>query len=217
MNKVITSFASGENFTSLLEISLPTFYKYSIKHNYDFYIPSYENLIDICSIYGWNCNRPISWLKIPLIKNLLHKYDSALWIDADVVIKNFDEDINQNIANYCQAFVVHETSEGYIPNCGVWILTKNSIEMLDLIWSMDKYVNHCWWEQKAMMDVICWDQFQKVQTKLNYYGKNSLCLPYEWNIHKNDKRFTSDHIYDGKFLHATMWPDRLNTMKEWVC
>jgi hypothetical protein len=211
MNKVITSFAAGELFTDLLNIALPSFYKYSIKYNYDLFIPTHIQVIDICKNYGGDHDRPISWLKVPIIRYLLEKYDLVQWIDSDVVINKFDKDINAEFQNnHCiQSFVVHhDITEGNIPNCGIWALKKSAIPLLIDIWNQTDFIHHKWWEQGANI---------KLMQDNGNYVKYSNILPYEFNVHKNDIRFNErDWENDGIMLHATMWPDRTNKMKEWT-
>lgn len=212
MNKVITSFATGELFTDLLTIALPSFYKYSIIHNYDIFIPTNNQVIQICQNYGWDHNRPTSWLKVPIIKHLLEsKYDLVQWIDSDVVINKFDVDINYEFQknNCIQSFVVHhDFYEGSIPNCGIWGLKKEAIPFLNEIWNQSDFINHKWWEQGANI---------KLMKENPQYIKYSHVLPYEFNVHKNDVRFKEKNWeVDGVMLHATTWPDRISKMKEWA-
>lgn len=218
-NRALISFA--ENFhKDLLEITIPTFYRYANTHGYDLYVPSRTNVLQTGERYGLDLsNRPISWWKIPILIDLFNsKYDHVLWIDADVVIHKFDTDIMHSLVDktYIQALCVHHTGDGFIPNCGVWILHKSSLGLLQDIWNQVEYINHCWWEQKANMSLMQWNHNEQNQSNLSQYGKSTIELPYEWNIHKNDYRFTHNYLDYGKFLHATMWSDRLSTMKEWV-
>lgn len=221
MKKALVSFAYGEH-EKYLKIALPSFYQYSLQHDYSMYLPSKKEIEDIASKFNIDYNRPFSWRKVFVLAYAIIElgYDLVLWVDADVVINKFDKDINQdlieNFDSFDQSFVVHETYEGLIPNCGIWSLTKNSIELLDLIWSMKQFTNHGWWEQRANMEAMQWNQYKTKQDNLTKYGQRSLVLPYEWNVHKNDRRFNeSEYIQTGRFLHATMWPDRKEIMTLW--
>jgi hypothetical protein len=213
MNKAIISFAHGDAFVNLLKVALPTFYKYSVAHNYDLIIPTYQEIINICNNYGWDYNRPTSWLKVPLIKYFLEsKYDLVQWIDSDVVINKFDIDINADFKynQYSQAFVSHiDKYEGVVPNCGIWGLKKSGIPLLQMIWDQTEYINHKWWEQGANIHLM--------KTLGESYVDKCYVLPYQFNVHRNDMRFTQqDWEKDGIMLHATTWPDRLAKMKEWA-
>jgi hypothetical protein len=218
-NKAIVSFAEGENYTSLLKVALPSFYRYANRHSYDLIVPSHKYVLDACHKYGWKYGeRPVSWLKVPILRSLLKKYDVVLWLDCDVIITKIDIDIAENFIDTgnIQSFVVHRTGEGFIPNMGIWLLNNSADSLLDNIWNQTQFINHCWWEQRANMHVMNWHQHKQDQTSLTEFGLKSLELPYEWNVHKVDFRYYNDYTF-GRFLHATQWPNRLEMMKEWAC
>ena len=49
------------------------------------------------------------------------------------------------------------------------------------------------------------------------YKDSCYALPFTYNIHKNDVRYTgNDSNRDGVILHATMYVDRVGQMKKWV-
>lgn len=211
MTKVIVSFASGEEYIQMLGIALPSFYKYAYMHGYDVIIPSFNNIDSICQSYGWDSCRPISWLKIPIIKHFLSTgYDLVQWLDSDVVINKFDKDICENFySSSCnQSFVVHhDLYEGFVPNCGIWSLKKSAIPLLDDIWSKTDFVNHKWWEQGANIDII---------NNNKAVAQSCFILPYEFNVHKNDTRFREKNWEkEGRMIHATCWPNKIQKMKEW--
>lgn len=209
-NKVLISFANGQDHIDMLSVALSSFYHYANRYGYDVAIPSQQTIYDAASEYGWDCNRPPSWSKIVAIKHMLQFYDTVLWIDSDVVINKFDKDIAENFDDeFMHAFVVHsDRFEGRVPNCGVWLLNKNAIEFLSEIWNQTDFINHKWWEQGAMIHLI---------SNNKHYFDLSLELPYEFNVHKNDIRFNDqEYLQNGRFLHATMWNNRLNKMKEWA-
>lgn len=211
MNKAIVSFAHGSTFANMLSIALPRFYKYAYRHSYDLHMPTYNTVRRWCYNYSWNYNRPISWLKVPIIKHYLtNGYDVVQWIDCDVIINKFDKDINEDfLTSTCnQSLVTHyDKYEGVVPNCGIWSLKKSAIDLLDNIWNQSDYINHKWWEQGANIHLMN-----------SYPELKSLChiLPYEFNVHKNDMRFNErDWEVDGVMLHATTWHNRIEKMKEW--
>ena len=218
-SKALVSFAEGAEFINLLKVALPSFYNYANAHVYDLIIPSHKYILDVCNKYGWKYGeRPASWMKVPILKNLLQSYDIVLWVDADIVITKSDIDIAENFINsdYMQAFVTHNVSEEFVPNMGVWLLNNKADDLLDKIWNKNECINHCWWEQQANMTVMNWKKHKKDQDDLTTYGKMAMELPYEWNVHKNDVRYNLESK-NGRFMHSTMWPDRLRIMKEWAC
>jgi hypothetical protein len=211
MNKVIVSFARGHLHESLLNIALPRFYDYALKHDYDIFVPSYKKIIDICCAFGWNHDRPASWLKIPIIKHLVEiDYDIVLWLDCDIFINHLSQDISETFnSNFVQGFVIHQDLyEGLVPNMGVWILNKFSTPILDAIWKKEHCLNHKWWEQGAAIELL------EDSPEL---WKRTLSLPYDFNVHKNDIRYNSQNSEkDGCFLHATCYNNRIEKMKEWA-
>jgi len=215
-NKCIVSYAHGEH-KSFLDTATPSFTFYANKHNYNLHIIDDNKLKDICNalnILDYE-DRPKSWYKIPIIKYYLEHYDIVLWLDADVIITNFDNDISysfQNNTKYIQAFVTHITNHTKVPNCGVWLLRPSAIELLDLIWNQRDLVHHSWWEQSAMLRCINWNIHAGNQyNDLNEYGKLSLELPIAFNMHKDDFRYNT---INPIFFHATMFNDRQKIIEQ---
>lgn len=208
MKKILTSFAFGEQ-SNLLSVSIPTLYKYAQNHTYDLFIPSKSFFSNETK------KRHYSWWKIELISKLFDNYDRVLWIDADVVICNFDNDIMNELEEYSHVgMVVHKTNIGYVPNCGVWILDKKCMSWFPELWNYDNLPrSDGFWEQDAMLyklgidtgvdDIKLPSTFPIPWTQLNYV----------WNPHVHDYRGIP---YNAKFFHATMFKDRLAIMKNIV-
>lgn len=212
MRKALTSFAAGQDYIDLLSIALPRFYEYSHKHNYDLVVFNIDTVISICESFGWDHDRPASWLKIPIMKYLLSnlQYDLVQWIDCDVVINNLAVDINQDFvlsSQHQQAMVYHyTTNEGVVPNCGIWSVKTNAIPLLENIWNQTDFINHKWWEQGANIHLMENEDIKNISYE----------LPFMFNVHKNDTRFNiGTYLYEGIMLHATMWPNRKQQMIEW--
>jgi len=122
MKKAITSFGTDYH-SSLLSLSIKTLYMYAYNHNYDLFFPSNNFFSDTTKI------KPPSWWKLDVIENLLKTYEQVLWIDSDVIICRFENDIaNEMDQNSTFGLVVHETSDGWVPNCGVWFLNQSFLE-----------------------------------------------------------------------------------------
>lgn len=106
MKKAITSFGTDYH-SSLLSLSIKTLYMYAYNHNYDLFFPSNNFFSDTTKI------KPPSWWKLDVIENLLKTYEQVLWIDSDVIICRFENDIaNEMDQNSTFGLVVHETSDG---------------------------------------------------------------------------------------------------------
>lgn len=205
MKKVITSFGVGEH-SRLLALAVPTFYLYANNHNYDLFLPGNNFFSDKSKAYA------PAWWKLDVIEYLLNMYDQVLWIDADVIICRFEEDISSQINDqYDFGAVVHETPDGQIVNSGVWLLNKTSLKWLS---SLKKYNyfkrSSCWWEQAALLHLLGMnpdDDNITLPTKFDIRWKQ---LDYIWNPHINDKRKIPP---DTKFFHATCFSDRYTVMK----
>ena len=82
MKKVFATFGLGKH-QEYLELAVPGFRKFAAQNNYDFLIPSMAE---------YNGSEPPSWKKLFLFRDLFSYYDFILWVDADVIIKKFDDD-----------------------------------------------------------------------------------------------------------------------------
>ena len=203
--KILTSFGF-EKHKEYLQIASPTFSWYASKFEYDLFIPSQNYFSSTIK------NKPYSWWKIELFQKLFKEYDQILWLDSDVIICNFNEDIFDSIpTDHDIGVVVHETDQGQIPNCGVWALNKSCLSWLDKLWELDNFKKSwCWWEQAALMSIIGFDMtldYIPLPEKSNIEWTQ---LDYAWNIHPYDKRGMLDH---PKGFHATMYQDTAYVMR----
>jgi hypothetical protein len=203
MTKALVTFATG-NHTALLDIARPGFMDYAGRHDYDYLERSYATVGE----------RPVSWSKVPVLLDLLSSYDTVLWLDADVIIADGTDDIAAHVpADAWQALVKHHTTAGEVPNCGIWLLRKPMIPILEQIWEMRQYIDHPWWEQAAMLKLLGYEPDAR---PVGLHGITELYahthfLPLEWN---------SDEFHDKaehpKFCHYPglwLW-DRLAAMQD---
>lgn len=197
MTRVLTTFAFGPH-SDLLEVSLPTFAKYAARHGYDLFVPRQPSGFD----------RPWSWFKVTAITALLAEYETVLWLDADVVVLRHDADVAAECQDAPMGLVVHDTSDGLVPNCGVWVVRRAAADLLRSLLAMRPVPrSDCWWEQAALIAALGGDA-----------GSHPVSVPpgpmwrelaYQWNPHKYDKRGIPT---DRRFFHATMYPDRKAAM-----
>ena len=229
MKKILTSFGFGPH-AAYLEAVLPTFRRYAYRHGYDMFLPSgdwFSWAAREWPAFAGMGGRPFSWWKLPLFHHLLHRaeYDVVLWLDADVCVCRFDADIaddlwaegqNQLGREAAQGLVLHQVDVGSVPNCGVWAVTRKFLPWVPAVWDKTEFVNHGWWEQAAVMSLMGTDP--NARPCLQPLGGTELrnqtaFLPYEWNPHVKDRLGVPP---DARFKHATMFPDRLGTLRGWA-
>ena len=203
--KILTSFGFGEH-SKFLEVAAPSFYNYAATHTYDCFFPTENFFNEKTKKY------PYSWWKLELIKDLLLKYDIVLWLDSDVLICNSSEDISKHLQpKDHMGLVIHEVPVGHIPNCGIWILNKESLQWIDELWNYDHFVrSDGWWEQAAMMYKLGLNPDENVVSLPEKFNLPFTKLDYLWNPHVHDHRGLPSNL---KFLHFTMFGDRLSAMK----
>lgn len=199
MSKALISYAVGPH-QELLDIALPTFQEFAVRHGYDLLIPE-----------PIDSPRPPSWHKIPALIAALQDHDEALFLDADTVIVDPADDLDV-AADAWQALVRHSTGDGDVPNCGVWFVRRPMLPILERQWSMTGYLHHGWWEQAAMHELL---GFGNRPVTLN--APTELCrrthfLDPGWNVHK----WHTLPVERPRIMHATMHSDRAAVMREWA-
>lgn len=198
--RVLTTFGFGPH-AAFLHIAVPTFAKYASTHGYDLFVPARPPV---------GFDRPASWAKVLLVSSLLNRgYDEVLWIDSDVVVRRFDRDIADDCDEKPLHMVVHETSDGSVPNSGVWFVKRGAEEFLSHVWGRTGSRRESgWWEQAAIIDCLGGDSnAEKVSVPAGpLWGQ----LPYEWNPHAWDVRGIPNN---ARFFHATMLHDRAAAMR----
>lgn len=143
-HKVLASIGTGTH-EQLLELVRPTFACYARRHGYDLELRT-ESL---------DASRPVSWSKIPLLLDLLHRYEFVLWIDSDAAIVDPSQDIEGLLGENPIGMVSLHTAEAADnPNMGVLALRagRETTELLSALWLKTEYLNHRWWENAALLD-----------------------------------------------------------------
>ena len=203
MNKIILTGYSGNLYKKMSQLTFPRIESYAKKYNAD------------CKLIKLkNNDKPISWQKIPIIKKYLKKYDIELWIDIDVVIVYEEENIFDSLEiDKIQYIVNHHILDYMVPNAGVWILTKKMLPYLEVMWNNDKFLNHGWWEQAALMELMGFtvsdESSPRLYCKTDLFNKTKW-LDQKWNHHPND----SQQSEYPNFIHVTMYEDRLQKIIE---
>ena len=186
--KIITSY--NDEYKEVGDKTKETFKKYAQIQGYDF-----ENIIMP------KTGRPYAWNKISILINEIKKrnFEYLMWIDADAFFNNYNIDISGEIEqdkeiyitkHYCEVHKgsIYENTKLTILriNTGV-LLIKNSdhnLKFFQKVWDNEQYINHQWWEQAAMMDVMGFKSELNGNlndNKGNYYLEKVKFLSNDWN------------------------------------
>jgi hypothetical protein len=146
--KVICSIASGP-FARLSEISRPGLEAYAERHGWDL----------VVSNDGVAHGRPPSWAKVPLVVDLLRRYELVLWLDADAVIVDGSCDVASELRLGRQLYLVehkHDPTGEVTANAGVFMLRAGrwAERFLADVWAQADLVQHRWWENAAIMRLL---------------------------------------------------------------
>jgi len=174
--RVLCSLGTGPH-ADLLAVSVHTLEEYAARHGYELCVA------DGVQVSG----RPPAWDKILLIQELLTRFELVLWIDADAAVVDPSVDIAGMLGRRdLMALVAHSTPEGDVPiaNCGVWLLRNHRMtrRFLDDVWAKTEYVDHKWWENAAVLDLLGYELEPKVRFgSSTRMFRRTRFLPVEWN------------------------------------
>lgn len=148
MSKALVTFAVN-GYQPLLDVALPRFQDYADRHGYDLFTNAPANPEA----------RPASWLKLAAADILLDRgYRQVLWVDCDVIVHQDAPDVAVSVPNASwHAVTLHRTREGSVPSCGVWLLRRPMMVVLERMWRMVEYLHHPWWEQAALQHMLGYD------------------------------------------------------------
>jgi hypothetical protein len=199
VSKALVSYAVGPH-VEMLEIALPTFREFADRHGYDLLIPE-----------PMDSPRPPSWHKIPALIAALQDHAEALFLDADTVLVDPTDDLEVPADDW-QALVRHTTGDGDVPNCGVWFVRRPMLPVLQEQWSMTRYLNHGWWEQAAMHEMLGFSGRPVTLTAPTGLCERTHFLDPAWNVHK----WHQSPVERPRIMHATMHDNRAEVMREWA-
>lgn len=212
MSRALVTFGIGPH-RELLDIALPTFERYAGRHGYDLIVAEPgAGALDVQVM----SERPASWLKVPLLRNLLGEHDEVLWLDSDVVIVDDSEDLAAHVAaDRWQGLALHRSVyDGAHPNHGVWLLRPPMVPILDLIWRQTRYIDHPWWEQAASLWLLGYDVEHRPlrEPTPNPLLERTKLLSSEWNFTPG-----CSTTRRGRFMHAAgAGGHRERIMRGWI-
>lgn len=142
----IASIGSGPH-RHLLRIAARSFRRYARRHDLDLHLRT-EPL---------ETTRPAPWSKVVLLRELLDRYETVVWLDSDLVVVDPRPDITQTLEpGRFVGLVEHRTKEGAMPNSGVLVLRSGpeARAFLDDVWAQEDLVDHRWWENAAICRLL---------------------------------------------------------------
>jgi hypothetical protein len=190
MRRALGTFATNDH-AQLLALSRPLMRAYAARHGYAYC----EQVVQV------NHARPHSWLRLPLLSSLLRDFDEVLWLGADVVIVDGTQDIADGVpAEAWGAMVAHHVDGEDVPNMDVMLLRRPLAPWLREAWNLTQYIQHPWWEQAALMDLMGYDMRARpyVLTAPTELHRSIHWLGLEWNSHESSQR-----LEHPRFAHAT--------------
>lgn len=189
MSRALVTFATGA-YLELAELSRPGMAAYADRHGYQLRTrPPGLRL------------RPPSWLKVAALLEELERHDEVLWLDSDVVVVDDALDLADEVpADAWQALVRHHTPDGEVPNGGVWLVRRPMRDELERLWQMTRYLNHPWWEQAGLLDLL---GYRHEPRPVELIAPTALYdrthwLGLEWNSHEQNDRHPAPRL-----AHAT--------------
>jgi hypothetical protein len=190
--RVLCSLGIGGH-SELLRVSSVTFEAYAVRYGYDL----------VLSRHWLVPERPPSWSKVALVRTLLDHYDEVLWIDADAIFVDISEDIAGLVTPEKDLYLVEHTWEGgrrRSANLGVFLIrsTDWSRRLLDSIWTADRYIDHRWWENAALLDMLGYelptDGSRPRKVKRTELQERVELIGVEWNSLGSDTHGTPPRI-----------------------
>jgi hypothetical protein len=149
--RVICTFATGRH-RRMAALSAASSRRYGEMWGWDLVVSTEDRLAS---------GRPPSWAKVPLLLELLDRYEWAWWIDADAIIVDHQRDVLGEIdRNSGPLWMATHPQRGdamaVVPNAGVLLARADpaAVGLLTAIWDNIGYVDHNWWENSALLDLL---------------------------------------------------------------
>jgi hypothetical protein len=131
--------------------------------------------------------RPPSWGRVPLLLELIssQRFDTLVWIDADAIVVDADDDVSVDRPSGAHlAMVHHRFHDQTVPNAGVCVVRTSrwSAALLRRVWARDQFVDHPWWENAALLDILGLTTVEPVRkVARSRFEARVAELPARWN------------------------------------
>ena len=200
MKIAVVSLAYGKAYSACLKPMIERNRQYCETQGYDFILGG-DSIVDK--------SRPISWSKILVIQKVLADYDWILWVDADAAVMNHSIRIDHLFKEFLdrEKYLILTKDGAKNINFGVFLLKniKWSFELLKLIWDQKQFINHKWWENRALIHLYFNNLNVKAYTHLiTDNGLRFNCFP-----HFNDYK-EGDFIIHFAGLRGEVLEENLN-------
>ena len=179
-SRVLCSLGFGP-YLELLGISSITFEAFAARHGYDLVLRT-----DLVAP-----ERPPAWSKIRLVRDLLDRYEEVLWVDSDAIFVDISKDIADVMRPGKDLYLVEHrwaaNDEWRCANTGVFLVrsTDWSRAFLDQVWQQEQFVEHPWWENAAVLDLLGYylppDHTPPSKSHTTELEERVELLGFEWN------------------------------------
>jgi hypothetical protein len=175
--RVLVSLATGDH-RLLMAQGAPSLQAYGRRHGWDVLLSS--ETLDV--------RRPPSWFKVRLVQELLQTYEHVFWIDADAIVDDLDRNVLAEIDPSKDIwFASHpqgHDADASVLNAGVFLArsTPWTMSLLDAVWRADSYLDHNWWENAALLDLLGYSlEAPYEQRERTPWNHGIGALPLDWN------------------------------------
>jgi hypothetical protein len=195
--RAIASLGIGTH-ERLLDIAARSFRPYAKRHGYDLHL--HTKSADL--------SRPPHWTKIRILRDLIERYETVVWLDSDLVLVDGRADIARELeAGYFLYLVEHAYNDERVPNTGVMVLRSGEMaaRFLDDAWALDEHVEHEWAEQGAIMELLGYNLTSKRPGIETAYRAQTKLISPRWNsvFFAPARR--------PRIRHFAAWPTRTRT------
>jgi hypothetical protein len=178
MGKVLCSIGAGPQ-RSLLTLAARSFRPYARRHGYSLDLRT--EVVDP--------SRPPAWSKVALIRELLERHEVVVWLDADTIVVRGDRDIADDLPGDRFLGLVEHTVAGRAnPNTGVMAIRAGdeAQRFFGDVWDATEFLNHRWWEQAAVMQLLGYDPETGATTATTPWREGVQWLDKSWNSIRDD-------------------------------
>jgi hypothetical protein len=144
MSRAIASIGTGPH-ERLLKLAARSFRPYAKRHGYELQL--HTEVVD--------ASRPAPWSKVKILRDLLERHETVVWLDSDLVILDPRADIAADAPpDRFLALVEHRIGGACFPNTGVMVLRPEARAFLDEVWAQEDLIDHRWWENAAICRLL---------------------------------------------------------------